>query len=173
MAALTSEGKACLKMKTILAYLAGVIDSDGTIGVKRSTYHMRKIGDATQAIYSERVCLKQVEPHAVQLLKKYFGGSVYISKPSAKKGKNLFTWQVSDKRAFLFLKAVIPYLRIKKQQAKNCLELRKLKISSQKQRMAFGRGHIGAAHRSQRLTTAMEKRHQAAHLLNSVGTNEL
>jgi hypothetical protein len=34
--------------KLILAYLAGVLDSDGTIGVKRSTYSMRVIGDSAQ-----------------------------------------------------------------------------------------------------------------------------
>lgn len=62
---------------TVLAYCAGVIDSDGCIGVKRNTYSMRKVGDATQPTYSERVSIKQVEPQAVRLLKDTFGGNLH------------------------------------------------------------------------------------------------
>ena len=54
----------------ILAYLAGVIDSDGSIGIKRSTYAMRH-GNGGQATYSERVMCRQVTPEAVRLLNDY------------------------------------------------------------------------------------------------------
>ena len=42
---------------TVLAYMAGVLDSDGYIGVHRSDYAMRVRGDAGQVIYSPRVQL--------------------------------------------------------------------------------------------------------------------
>ena len=37
-----------------LAYLAGVMDSDGYIGVHRNTYSMRVRGDAKQPVYQAR-----------------------------------------------------------------------------------------------------------------------
>jgi hypothetical protein len=39
----------------LFAYLAGAMDSDGCISVKRSTYAMRVRGDAAAPIFSERV----------------------------------------------------------------------------------------------------------------------
>ena len=53
---------------TDFAYCAGVIDSDGYIGVHRNTYAMRVRGDAGQAVYQPRVQVKQVESGAVDHL---------------------------------------------------------------------------------------------------------
>lgn len=153
----------------ILAYCAGVIDSDGTIGVKRNTYQVRVVGDSSQATFSERICVKQVEPAAVALLKETFGGTTYIAKPSAAKGRSLFTWQVTDKKAVAALRALIPYLRIKRFQAENCLSLREIKERSRKQRTAFGRGHVGGAVRSVEITAEMEATYHTARSLNRVG----
>lgn len=156
--------------RTMMAYFAGVIDSDGTIGIKRSTYKMRVTKDCKQATYSERICLKQVEPQAVRLLLRYFGGASGIAKPSAANGRPLFYWQVTDKKAAIFLRAVIPHLRIKKRQAANCLRLRSVKEASKKARVAFGRGHAGSAARPEKFSRMMERLLQKAHSLNSVGT---
>lgn len=152
-----------------LAYCAGVIDSDGTIGVKRSTYAMRVVGDAKQTMYSERVCVRQVEPQAVTLLHALFGGRFAKAKPSTKKGRALYEWQVTDLNAAKCLLAVLPYLRIKREQAENCLALRGLKEKSKKQRVAVGRGHAGGASRSAALSDAMEQAYQRAKELNHVG----
>lgn len=151
-----------------LAYCAGVIDSDGTIGVKKSTYAMRH-GNGGQPTYSERICVKQVEPQAVDLLMAMFGGSRYISKPSAKKGRTLFTWQITDRKAADALRALLPFLRIKKAQAENCLRLREIKEASKRARVAVGRGHAGSARRSEEHGQAMDETARAAHLLNRVG----
>ena len=59
-----------------LAYLAGAMDSDGCISVKRSTYAMRVRGDAGTPVFSERVIFKQVTPEIPTLLKELFGGSL-------------------------------------------------------------------------------------------------
>ena len=101
-----------------LAYCAGVIDSDGTIGVKRSTYAMRVTGDSKQPTFSERICVKQVEPQAVDLLHKLFGGTRHIEDPNAKRGRQLYSWQVTDKRAANCLILIAPFLRIKRHYAK-------------------------------------------------------
>lgn len=158
--------------RAILAYCAGVIDSDGTIGVKRSTYSVRVVGDSRQPTYSERICVKQVEPQAVALLKSLFGGRHGIDDPSCKRGRRLHVWQVTDKQAAACLKALLPYLRIKRMQAENCLALRVVKEESKLARVAKGRGHIGAATRPAHLSEAMERHFCRAKELNVVGVQQ-
>lgn len=113
--------------KLELAYLAGAIDSDGYISIKRSTYHLRVRGDAVNALYHEIVGLKQVTPHIPDLLKTTFGGSLGIDKPSTVNGKALYRWHVTDKSATDAIVALLPYLRVKKRQADLVIELRESK----------------------------------------------
>jgi len=157
---------------TVKAYLAGVIDSDGTVGIKRSTYAMRRRGDAAQAVYSERVSVRQVEPQAVDLLAQSFGGSRYMTKPSTTKGRALHTWAVTDRQARDCLRSLLPYLRIKVGQARNALRLRSLKERSRRAMMKRGRGHAGAAHRPTAITEAMQLLYMEAKRLNRAGVRE-
>lgn len=108
---------------TELAYAAGVVDSDGYIGVHRNTYAMRVRGDATQPIYQARVQVKQVTPEAIDLLHGIFGGHRYEGKATAEKGRPLIVWQVHSAACIPVLTAILPYLRIKRAQAENALEL--------------------------------------------------
>lgn len=149
-----------------LAYCAGVIDSDGTIGVKKSTYAMRVVGDSGQATYSERVCVKQIERQAVDLLHRIFGGTSYIDKSSLKNGRNFYVWQVTDKKAAICLATLHPYLRIKKAQAENALNLRELKFATALARVAKGRGHAGAAARSEEHSMQMDAIYEHGKELN-------
>jgi len=151
-----------------LAYCAGVVDSDGTIGIKRSTYAMRH-GNGGGPTFSERVCVKQVEPQAVDLLHSLFGGYRFKTKGSAERGRDLEGWQVTDQKAAAMLRAVLPHLRIKRRQAENCLALRAMKDQSKRARVAFGRGHAGAAKRPDSLTAGMERLKEKANALNAVG----
>jgi hypothetical protein len=157
-------------METELAYLAGAIDSDGTIGIKRSTYAMRVRKDAGSAVFSERVALRQTSPIVPTMLKERFGGSLYMTKPSAARGRPLYSWAATDQRAIECLRALLPFLRIKRDQALNCLELRVLKEKSMKAKVSRGRGHAGAAPRPLELTEAMEVTYARAKALNVVGT---
>lgn len=155
--------------QTDIAYLAGVIDSDGTIGIKRSTYAMRVTKDSGQPTFSERICVKQVEPMAVDMLKRIFGGYRFTAEGSSPRAKPLHGWQVTDRKAATCLELLLPYLRIKRRQAENCLALRQAKERSKRQRVAKGRGHVGAAPRSAALTAEMESLCTRAHELNRVG----
>lgn len=151
------------------AYCAGVIDSDGTIGIKRNTYSVRVVGDSRQPTYSERVCVRQVTPEAVTLLQQLFGGSLGPRKAQTENGRPLWEWCTTDRNAALCLAALGAFLRIKREQAANCLALRDLKERSRKQRMAVGRGHAGGAPRSPELSAQMEALYQRAKELNRVG----
>lgn len=152
-----------------LAYCAGVIDSDGTIGVKKSSYGQRVVGDRRAPGYSERICVKQVERGAVDLLKQLFGGTFYMEQPQAKARRHLYVWQVTDRNAVICLSAILPYLRIKRLQAENCLALRAVKAESAALRVAPGRGHAGSAPRTVEHGDAMEKAYLIGKELNRVG----
>lgn len=156
-------------MRCTLAYLAGIIDADGTIGVKRSTYAMRVRGDAGAPIYSERIAVRQVEPAAVDLLAATFGGSRYMTRPSSKNGRPLYTWSITDAKAAACLTAIRPFLRIKAAQADNALRLRPIKSASKKARTAVGRGHAGGSARPDTLSDEMETVYVEAKRLNHVG----
>ncbi len=155
--------------KLTLAYLAGVLDSDGTIGVKRNTYSVRVIGDSTQATYSERIHIRQVTREAVDLFAATFGGNVTPEEPHAKRGRPLWKWGQTDLKAAATLAALLPYLRIKRAQAENCLALRSIKNASKIARVAPGRGHVGASHRSPEASAQMEACFLRAKELNRVG----
>lgn len=155
--------------RVTLAYCAGVIDSDGTIGIKRLTYSMRVVGDSKQPTYAARVCVRQVSREAVDVLRATFGGTIRISKPGSRKGRSLFEWSVQDRIAEGALRQLLPFLRIKKLQAENCLHLRDLVARSKIERVAKGRGHIGATPRSAEISGAMAAAHVRAHELNRVG----
>lgn len=108
---------------TDLAYAAGVVDSDGYIGIHRSTYAMRVRGDAKQAIYTPRVQVKQVTTEAIDLMHDLFGGHRYRGKATAKRGRPLNVWAVHSAMAGRVCDALLPYLRIKPAQAENVIAL--------------------------------------------------
>lgn len=155
--------------RELIAYCAGVVDSDGTIGIKRRTYAMRVVGDSTQPTYCARICVRQVTREAVDLLAEQFGGKISVTKPSVPRGRPLFSWEVRDQIAERALRAMLPALRIKRKQAENCLELRKLVVESKVARVAQGRGHIGAARRPVLIGEKMHACYELAHALNRTG----
>lgn len=155
--------------QTEIAYLAGVLDSDGTIGVKRSTYAVRVTKDSHQPSYSERIHIRQVERQALDLFSALFGGSVSVQPAATPNRKPLFRWGLTDRKAATALRVLLPHLRIKRLQANNCLRLREVKERSKKQRVAKGRGHVGSSPRSPENSTIMEALYQEAKRLNHVG----
>ena len=106
----------------ILAYLAGVIDSDGCITI------VRHRGRKTQSFgYSLRIIVEQTNRLAIDIFSKMFGGSVGIMdnpKHLSKNGKPKFTWYRSSNKAAECIRALLPYLRIKHPQAEIALEYR-------------------------------------------------
>ena len=153
----------------VLAYTAGVIDSDGSIGIQRETWPMR-VHRASQPTFSERVTIRQVEPEAVDLIHQHFGGSRYVIRYRGERSgrQPLQSVVLADRKASALLSAVLPYLRIKRGQAELCLALRKLKEDSRRARFAFGRGHRGGGRRPDALSAAMDAIHAEMLRLNRV-----
>lgn len=116
-----------------LAYLAGAMDSDGYFTIKRSTYHKRVRGDASNPVFSEKIGLKQVTPQVPHLLKECFGGTCRPINPPSANNKPLWMYVATDKNAATACELLLPYLRIKRKQAETLLELRESKSAKYEQ----------------------------------------
>lgn len=92
------------------AYLAGILDGEGCIGVR--------INDKGYVIQTIEVCMTTPEV-LYYLHSTYKVGSVYKKKGTQRDNrKQVYTWTISDILGVnLILQAVLPYLRVKKEQA--------------------------------------------------------
>lgn len=99
-----------------VAYIAGVIDSDGYITIHKNTSIM-------PPIYSPRIGINQVEPQAVLLAKELFGGNIQIVSPDHFGRKSMYYWQLGSNGLIEALRELIPFMRIKKEQALIALRL--------------------------------------------------
>ena len=101
--------------KLLLAYCAGVIDSDGCITIKK---RRKKVpGKPDGASYAPAIFVRQVERQAVELLHSLFGGNIRVHPPSTIGGRPLIQWEAVHTKAHAVAMALMPYLRIKKRQA--------------------------------------------------------
>lgn len=111
-----------------LAYLAGLVDGEAYIGIKKSKPYQNLTGRVNPS-YHERIQVRMVDETAIKFLAKELGGSYYKEKPSSNKGKPLYCYQASDKKACEILNKLLPFLMVKKHSANTVLELRKEKAN--------------------------------------------
>lgn len=112
---------------TTLAYLAGILDSDGFISAHRTTKTTRR-GEAewTSTYHSARVGIAGTrrQPHDLAAL--HFGGSVNAYEPKNPAHRVQFNWVASGRIAAVVLRTVRPYLLVKAEQADLALQLQDL-----------------------------------------------
>lgn len=106
-------------MSETLAYLAGLVDGEGYIGIKKAR---RK--DAVSAIYHERIQVRMIHEGSIKLLADTLGGSYYRETMAQRRGRPLFCYQASDALAADILRKLLPYLVIKRSSAETVLKLR-------------------------------------------------
>ncbi len=107
-------------MSNTLAYLAGVIDSDGCITIKR-----RRVKTAAAWNFQNCIFVRQVTSEAVNLCQETFGGRINLRPSGTPGGRDLYHWEADRKRAVDVAKQLLPYLRIKKRQAQIVIEFDK------------------------------------------------
>ena len=103
--------------KTDLAYIAGLFDGEGSIGLNKTKNY-----NGTGSVYYRllvQVCM--VEEYIPQWLHLNFGGSL-SKRIMVKPRRNITHWQIANRKAAEFLKVILPYLKIKKPQAEVALE---------------------------------------------------
>ena len=101
-----------------LAYLAGVIDSDGWISVCRES----RANKGWRECFRVALGIKQKEDAAVALAHALFGGYRGLGRTGNDVG--MHGWTVSGKVAVLVLDQLLPHLRIKRHKAVLILEYR-------------------------------------------------
>src|SRR5688572_26435778 len=97
-------------METTLAYLAGIVDGEGYIGIKRSANPKGQVSPR----FCERIQVRMIHEDAIKLLHDTLGGNYYRENMAQRSGRQLYCWQASDAQAASILMALLPYLRIKK-----------------------------------------------------------
>jgi DNA modification methylase len=125
----------------LLAYLAGIIDGEGSLSIKKSTYRMRseKHRDMKHPEYSPRVSVKNLNKDVLMLLRQEFGGCVYREKQiyqgrnSFKRNRILWAYDVHSRRAYNLVKTLYPFLIIKKPQAEIILQLEQVKKDAKRE----------------------------------------
>lgn len=95
-----------------LAYAAGFLDGEGCIRInKRNPRFGRSIN------YSLLVTVVQKDARPVDWFAGNFrGGTVYLK--NKQKDNWIYEWRITDRMAYLFLKEVEPFLRVKREQAR-------------------------------------------------------
>ena len=110
------------------AYLAGIMDSDGSFRVEK-----RNVPGMLHPHYRVSIRCAQVAPSpAVELLATTFGGRLSVRHDSRPNNRALVTWSLFDKSALPAVKSLLPHLVVKKQEGWLWLELRRLKEGGKK-----------------------------------------
>jgi len=92
-----------------VAYIAGIVDGEGSINAR-----IRSGNDVST--WYPRVEIDMADPQPLQLLNRIFGGGVRrLDKPS--NHKTMFRWRLHGARMETFLRAIEPYLLVKKDKA--------------------------------------------------------
>lgn len=99
---------------TVLAYLAGIVDGEGWIGLSRGS------DDSWRPIVTVSMADHEI-PH---LLADVLGGNVMLRKKAGTERRQQACWRVSALRAEVALTALLPWLRIKRDQALLALDFR-------------------------------------------------
>ena len=97
---------------TLYAYLAGIIDGEGTIRIART-----KSDNPNWSLkYSGAISIGMTDKKVIQLFVKTFGAKMRIECVSNR--KLIYRWGTSgNQKVPIILKPLLPYLRVKKKQA--------------------------------------------------------
>lgn len=105
--------------KTDLAYVAGIIDGEGCIGIYKHKHR-----------YYLQVAVHMTNEWLVNWLSFAFKGSIstygyYRKRENCQKE---WAWNLTGKKALVFLELVYPYLKLKKPQAEIAIQFQKHKV---------------------------------------------
>jgi hypothetical protein len=116
---------------TVLAYVAGLFDGEGSIVIGVS----KPKKDRKNPSYWLQVGITNTDKELIDWLHARFGGHISDNShcPSRKRQRPCWAWRIIGNQAREFLTEIIPYLRTKKQQAEIAIAFQEY-MSSQKHR---------------------------------------
>jgi len=118
-----------MRTAIISAYLAGIVDGEGYIGIKK---HAKKSQVAPS--FSAKIQVRMVDEPAIAFLAKHCGGSYWRQAAESGKRRPLYCYQATDAHAERILRRLLPFLRVKLANAKAVLRFRKWQSRSRKHR---------------------------------------
>lgn len=114
-----------LEKKLLYAYMAGIVDGEGSISI---------ISVAKLKRHVPRLTISNTNRAMIDLFEQEFGGKVRkriwktsTARSNAKNWKPCFEWTLTAQMAASAVRLLYPYLRIKRRQAQLMLKLAKLK----------------------------------------------
>ncbi|MBL7167025.1 MAG: hypothetical protein ISS55_11200 [Dehalococcoidales bacterium] len=109
--------------RTDLAYIAGIVDGEGYIGI---TADGKKFKHGRQNLRL-RVTVTNTSEWLCQYLKFRFGGGKILLRTLSPNHRPCWQWQVDYQKAGDFLKLILPYLHLKKPQAELAIKFQEAK----------------------------------------------
>lgn len=110
-----------------LAYFAGIMDGEGNIRIRHS--YSVKDGQKWQIVIG--VC--NTNRKLIDWIVKNFGGRVY-SRTRRINWKKSYEWELSCRKATIVLQLIEPYLLLKREQARLCIDMQN--------RLVVGKGKL-------------------------------
>ena len=101
---------------TDCAYLAGILDGEGFIGLAIRPYRPDDPSRHRYASWTAALSLSTTTPALCWWLLERFGGRLYAARSEAQQ-KPIFQWKAGGKAARQVLEAALPYLLLKRRQA--------------------------------------------------------
>lgn len=106
-----------------LAYFAGFFDGEGCVGIKKPCRRKQ--------LHTPYATVSQVRPEVLLRIKASFGGNIYFAKKCGKNG--IWCWQTSGiKNTIPFLRALEPYLVVKKAEAQVVIDAFMVNVNARK-----------------------------------------
>lgn len=106
-----------------LEYLAGFIDGEGSIQIARGHWQHMTRG------YTLHLAAKQTDPRPLQMLADRFGGRVIRVVPTQPRRLAHYRWGIVARQAEVAIRALEPYLIVKRDQANLALRFRALRYT--------------------------------------------
>ncbi len=104
-----------------LAYLAGIVDGEGNIGVNKQ---VPRKGVGRSIIYVPRICVTNTSQSLLCFMLAVTGtGTITTKADNVLSEKTCYQWTVSSRTAGDFAEAILPYLVVKRRQAEIIIEL--------------------------------------------------
>jgi hypothetical protein len=103
-----------------LAWTAGIIDGEGSIFIMKQTREDR----SRDTNYILRVSVQSTDPYMTAQLKQMFpdGAEFTVHIDNRENCSDTLKWQLNGKKAARFLKEILPFMRVKTEQAKLAIE---------------------------------------------------
>jgi len=103
-----------------LAYTAGLLDGEGCINIaKIKPYKNKRMISPNHTL---RVTISNTNSLMGEWLQDNFGGNIQVHHPQNRNWKDRYNWVLSEEKAKNLLVALLPYLKIKIEQAKIGIE---------------------------------------------------